>query len=101
MKPPGLIRCPASLTAAASILLWYADLGRHFRGISTYRRLLTHGKTPGADKSVPDDLGETGRALNVTEADLDEAREIARTFTLDDTQRVRGMALVEQTVADY
>ena len=69
------------------------------RSISACRRSLTHSKTQGADESPHDDLGETGRALNVTEADLDDAREIARTFTLDDTQRVRGMALFEEILA--
>ncbi len=65
-------------------------------GLSTCRRTLTPSKTPGADGILHDDLGETGRALNVTEADLDEARAIARTFTFDDTQRVRGIAPVWQ-----
>ena len=70
-------------------------------GLSTCRRTLTPSKTPGADGILHDDLGETGRALNVTEADLDEAREIARTFTFDDTQRVRGIAPVGQVLVQY
>ena len=36
-------------------------------------------------------LGEVTEVLNVTEKDLVEANEIAGRFTLEDTQRVRGV----------
>ncbi|GAB1314622.1 hypothetical protein MFIFM68171_04832 [Madurella fahalii] len=41
---------------------------------------------------LPSDLQETGQTLNVTEADLLEARETARRFTLDDTKRLMRQA---------
>lgn len=52
----------------------------------------------GEGEKLPSDLQETGQTLNVTEADLLEAKDIAQRFTLDDTRRVsvpraRGIAV--------
>ncbi|KAK3308463.1 OPT oligopeptide transporter protein-domain-containing protein [Chaetomium strumarium] len=44
------------------------------------------GPIPG--ESLPADLRETGQALNVTEIDLIEAKDLARTFTVEDTKRL-------------
>lgn len=51
---------------------------------------LTNTKSLGAEDGLPVELHETGRALNATEADLIEAKEVAGRFTLEDTKRVGG-----------
>ena len=47
-------------------------------------------KPSSATESLAPELQETLRALNVTESDLTEAKEVAGRFTLDETKRVCG-----------
>ena len=51
---------------------------------------MSNVKPSSVTESLAPELQETLRALNVTERDLIEAKEVAGRFTLDETKRVRG-----------
>jgi hypothetical protein len=54
---------------------------------------MSNVKPSSVTDSLAPELQETLRALNVTERDLIEAKEVAGRFTLDETKRVRGPEL--------